>query len=260
MKLFIATPMYGGMCTGPYTSSLIDLLRELAQRGHDAMYSKIYNESLITRGRNALVKEFLSTDADAMLFIDADHGFSASDIVKMVESGEDLIGAVYPMKAVNWGRVGAAISAGKSDLHKYTGFFSANLIQSDKLVITLDKPLEVENVATGMMYISRKVFEALAPECGKYLASSSNGEILGGNYVTEFFKTEIDDRGVLLSEDYYLCSKWREKGGKVYAAPWVQISHFGAYEFSGSFAHSVVLQAELEASQAGKAQSEDSSE
>lgn len=241
--------MYGGMCTGQYTSSLIDLLRELGANKHEAMYSKLYNESLITRGRNSLVKEFLKTDADAMLFIDADQGFSAKDVLKMVESGKDLIGAVYPMKAINWGRVSHAIAAGKQDLHKYTGFFSANLIQEEQTTITLDQPLEVENVATGMMFISRKVFETLEPVSAKYLSNNANGEILADDYVTEFFKTEIDDRGILLSEDYYLCKKWAELGGKIYAAPWVQISHFGSYEFSGSFAHSIILQAELEANQ-----------
>jgi hypothetical protein len=50
-----------------------------------------------------------------------------------------------------------------------------------------------------------------------------------------------------LSEDYYFCKKWQELGGKVYAAPWVQISHFGSYEFKGSFAMSIILQSKIEA-------------
>lgn len=249
MKVFIATPMYGGMCTGQYVSGLIELLKTLATNGHEAMYSKLYNESLITRGRNTLVKEFLKSDADAILFIDADQGFNGPDILKMVESKLDVIGAIYPMKAINWGRVANAISAQKPNLEKYTGFFSANLIESDQTTITLDQPLEVENVATGMMFITRKVFEELEPHCAKYRANDATGSILQDDYVIEYFKTEIDERGVLLSEDYYLCKKWREQGGKIYAAPWVQITHFGSYEFAGSFAHSVVLQAELESAQ-----------
>lgn len=250
MKVFIATPMYGGMCTGQYVSGLIELLKVLANNGHEAMYSKLYNESLITRGRNTLVREFLKSDADAILFIDADQGFNGPDILKMIESKCDVIGAIYPMKAINWGRVSNAMAAGKPDIEKYTGFFSANLIDSDKTTITLDQPLEVENVATGMMFITRSVFEKLETSCAQYRANDATGAILEDSYVTEYFKTEIDSRGVLLSEDYYLCKKWREAGGKIYAAPWVQITHFGSYEFAGSFAHSVVLQAELESAQA----------
>jgi len=37
----------------------------------------------------------------------------------------------------------------------------------------------------------------------------------------------------LLSEDYYFCHKAREAGLKVWAAPWVQLGHFGNYLFEG---------------------------
>lgn len=254
MKVFIATPMYGGMCTGQYTSSLFELIVKLNEHGHQAMYSKIYNESLITRARNALVYEFFQTDADALLFIDADHGFVADHVLKMIESGVDLIGAVYPMKNINWERVGIAARAGKENLADYTGFFSANMLRQERLTITLDQPLEVENVATGMMFITRKVFETLAPSCKTYAGAESTGVHNFDKRITEFFATEITDEGILLSEDYYLCKKWQEAGNKVYAAPWVKITHFGAYEFSGNFAQTVILQAELEVAEAEQEQ------
>ena len=77
MKIFIATPMYGGNCKGIYTESLINLIVALANKGHQTVYSKVYNESLITRARNALSYEFEKTDCDALLFIDSDHWFDA---------------------------------------------------------------------------------------------------------------------------------------------------------------------------------------
>jgi hypothetical protein len=250
MKIFIATPMYGGMCTGQYASGLVDLIALLSSKGHKVVYSKVYNESLITRARNTLANEFLKTDADYMLFIDADQGFVATEIEKMIDSNVELIGAIYPMKSINWGRVVEAIQGGAKveDLETYTGFFSANLKseEGETITIALDKPLQVDNVATGMMLIKREVFEKMIPTAERYAPATSSGYINFEDRVSEFFKTDVDERGVLLSEDYYFCKKWEELGGKVYAAPWVQITHFGSYEFKGSFAKSIIMQSKIE--------------
>lgn len=251
MKIFIATPMYGGMCNGEYTTSLLNLVVALSMRNHEVVYSKIYNESLITRGRNALVNEFLQSDCDGLLFIDADEGFIAADVVKMVESGVDLIGGIYPMKAINWQKVRDAIEMGKDNLEPYTGFFGANFLPNEdgSMTITLDEPQAVDNVSTGMMYLSRKVFSDLADKVDSYRANAPTGAIQDDVWIKEYFKTEIDKDGVLLSEDFYLCRKWQEIGNTVYAAPWVRVTHFGSYEFKGSFAESIKLQFELEEKQ-----------
>lgn len=243
-KIFIATPMYGGNCKGIYVDGLLNLVVSLSAKGYQAMYSKIFNESLITRARNTLAHEFLKSDAEYMLFIDADHGFNADDIIKMIESEKDLIGAVYPMKNINWDMVIKAYENGETDLESYSGYFSANMLSGTQ-TITLTEPAEVENVATGMMLISRKVFEAMIPECETYGNHGNTGAIDMGDMVYDFFKTKIDDRGVLLSEDYYFCKRWQELGGTVYAAPWVRITHAGDYNFVGSFAKTLVLRSQL---------------
>ncbi len=242
--------MYGGMCTGQYTSGLLELVAQLGSKDYQVVYSKVYNESLITRARNTLANEFLASDADYLLFIDADHGFVPSEIVKMIEADVDLIGAVYPMKNINWERIISAHEFGHKNLEKYGGYFSANLKQTTngKTTVALDKPMEVENVATGMMLIKRNVFEKMIPSSDTYAAAGSDGIINRENKVYEFFKTEIHD-DILLSEDYYFCKKWNDLGGTVYAAPWVQITHFGSYEFKGSFAMSLILQSQIEAKQ-----------
>lgn len=245
MKICIATPMYGGNCKGVYTESLINLLVVLSRAGHHVVYTKIYNESLITRARNSLVREFYLSESDAMLFIDADHGFNAEDVLRMIESGKDLIGAIYPMKNINWEDVRHAVYLQKENLADYSGFFSANLPEGE-LTVDLNQPMEVVNVATGMMFITKKVFDQMAPHCKTYAFSGNTGAMEFENQVTEFFATEIDENGILLSEDYYFCKKWQELGGTVYAAPWVRISHAGDYEFKANFANSMVLRSEVQ--------------
>jgi hypothetical protein len=66
----IATPMYGGMCSGVYMKSIIELVKALANANHTVNFIDIANESLITRARNLLTEMFLRTNSDYLLFID----------------------------------------------------------------------------------------------------------------------------------------------------------------------------------------------
>jgi hypothetical protein len=53
-KLFVATPMYGGMAHGLYLKSCLDLQGIMSRYGVDVKFSFLFNESLITRARNYL--------------------------------------------------------------------------------------------------------------------------------------------------------------------------------------------------------------
>jgi hypothetical protein len=243
MHLHIATPMYGGNCKGVYVDGLMALTFELARRGYQVSFSKIYNESLITRARNNLVYEFEKSGADALLFIDADEGFNHMDVIQMIESGKDVIGAIYPMKNINWDNVRKAALAGKENLADYSGFFAMNMLPGEN-TFKLNEPVEVTEVGTGMLFVRKEVFEKMKPECPAYMLNTSTGAFDQSQMVTEYFATSITPDGVLLSEDYHFCRKWREMGGQVFAAPWVQIVHAGEYIFNGSFAATMVLTAD----------------
>jgi len=239
MHVLIATPMYGGNCTGLYANSVMGLTFALAKRGIKVSFSHIYNESLITRARNNLVREFLQSGADVLLFIDADESFSPEDVVRMIESDLPVIGAVYPMKSINWEGVRRAALAGKANLSDFSGIFAFNLLIGETTFNTSES-VEVSEVATGLMAIKREVFELLEPHCPKYALNGSDGKFDTENMVTEFFATSIRD-GILLSEDYHFCNLYRSLGGKVYAAPWVRVDHVGTHVFNGKFIEEAVL-------------------
>ena len=61
-KLFIATPMYGGMCAGMYTKSTNDLSALCMHYKVEAKFYYLFNESLITRARNYCVDEFMRSN------------------------------------------------------------------------------------------------------------------------------------------------------------------------------------------------------
>lgn len=241
MKLFIATPMYGGIAKNNYTISMQNLLVKLSQRGHSISTTTIGNESLITRARNTLAHKFMSSDCDALLFIDADHGWDADDVARMIEEGKDLIGAIYPMKGLNWENIRVAVLAGKQNLEEYSGIFAMNLL-AESQEFNSQKPFKVKDIGTGMMFVTRKVFEDLKPHCKQYKNNNvGDTGVKFGEMVTEYFTTVIDENGILLSEDYAFCRMWQNIGGEVWSAPWVRITHSGDYNFAGQFARTVEI-------------------
>lgn len=244
MKITIATPMYGGAAQSEYVQCLQLLVDLLRQNDHEVQTVFTVNESLITRARNSLVHEFLKTDHEALLFIDADHSYDPADILKMIESDKDIIGAAYPMKAINWEAVRQAALLNKPNLHLYSGFFAMNFLPESSAVQN-ETPLAVRDVGTGMMLINRRVFDKMAPLCNKYVGNTLTADSQG-EMITEYFYTEVDQElNVLLSEDYAFCAKWRKMGNEVFVAPWVKITHIGHHVFSGSMMHSLILQQEI---------------
>lgn len=236
--LFIATPMYGGMCTGYFCNSLIAAASILPQANIGLSFSCLFNESLIQRGRNALADQFLANKmCTHLLFIDADIKFNPHDIVKMVEADKDIICGVYPKKEINWHGVDRAVKSGVpvNELAKHTGSLVVNLVNyAGAVTVPRDKPVEIWNGGTGFMLIKRRVFDKLKKKVPSYVNDVSiiNGKT--NNRITEFFACSIEEGTErLLSEDYHFCKVAREHGFKIYAAPWVEMGHFGTYLFEG---------------------------
>jgi hypothetical protein len=241
--IFIATPMYGGMCAGYYTQAMLTLQNQAQQAGVTVTYSFMFNESLITRARNALVHNFLKSEATHMMFIDADIKFNPADIFPMLEVDKDIICGIYPKKEINWGAVRAAVDRGEPDdkLQFNTGSFVVNLVgYENSVTIPVNQPVEIWNGGTGFMLIKREVFEKLADKVPTY-----NNDVLDlagtikADAIKEYFATSIEEgTNRLLSEDYHFCMLWRKHGGKVHAAPWVQLGHVGTYVFDGKLLQS----------------------
>lgn len=232
--VFVATPMYGGMCSGIYVQSLLNLITNLSSAGHKVACSFMFNESLIPRGRNNLTHQFLKGDADYLFWIDADIKFRPQDVLRMIEADKDIIGGIYPKKEINWAQVKQAVNDGKENLANHTGSFVVNLINNQgNVVVKRDEPCEVAALGTGFMLVKRSVFEKMKEYTPIYKNDMSAYK--QGEEIYAFFETPIDpESGRLLSEDYHFCHQWRKHGGTVYAAPWCELGHMGSYIFEGT--------------------------
>jgi hypothetical protein len=234
--LMIATPMYGGMCTGAYVQGLLYTVAKMRELGVHVAWCQITNESLITRARNELARVFLASGHDYLMFIDADIGFSGDAVAQLMAADRDIACGIYPKKEVNWDSVKRAAAAGKEDLHDYGGAFVFNMVGSEDASTDEDGVIEVRHGGTGFMLIKREVFQHLAPHVPTYRVSSFQDPNTG-EYAKplthEYFATSIDESGALLSEDYHFCELWRKHGGKIYAHPFVRLTHTGTYTYDG---------------------------
>lgn len=239
----VCTPMYGGVAHQSYINSLINIMEVLRANGYDTYLSSVANESLITRARNLIVHSALKLEnLVGILFLDADQGVSGDDVLSMVESGKDIIGAATPMKGINWPHVKDAVLMNVKDINLYSGIFAVEVDNKKDVEISYVEPFEVKYTGTGLMYVSKKVFEDLKPLCKSYKNIYTNKKFNEEEEVIEYFTTHIvEETKELLSEDYNFCRLWKSLGNSVWIAPWVSTTHVGTYVFDGRFANTIDL-------------------
>jgi hypothetical protein len=247
--LFIATPMYGGMCHGSYAVSLAQTMSVFMNHHIPLRFTYTFNESIITRARNNLTRDFLETDCTHMMFIDSDIGWRAEDIIRMLDDDKDILAGLYPFKEIAWDQVAGAVHAGvpPEELHKYASplVFGVDKHANNLTIWPRGESVEIPCAGAGFMMIKRGVFEGLAdvvPEYNDVLGSPRS--ITDGvthnktaKTVKMYFETSIDEfsDNHLLSEDYHFCKLARNHGYKIWAAPWAALTHTGSYQFTARY-------------------------
>ena len=247
-KLFVATPMYGGMAHGMYVKSSLDLQTLLSKYGVEVKFSFLFNESLITRARNYLVDEFLRSDCTHMLFIDSDIHYNPQDVIALLALDKDVIGGPYPKKSINWNNIAQAArqnpDMSPGELENLVGEYVFNVVKGTQK-FTVSEPLEVLEIGTGFMMIKRDVFEKMEKEYPQLRYKPDHvgqANFDGSRYIHAYFDTIIDTKDSAtgggsdryLSEDYMFCQLWRKMGGQIHLCPWMKTQHVGTYAFTGN--------------------------
>lgn len=258
-KLFVATPMYGGMCAGMFCKSTNDLSALCMHYNIELKYYYLFNESLITRARNYCCDEFMrNEDFTHLLFIDSDIGFEANDVISMLALSDhedpnneyDILCAPYPKKCIAWEKIKAATDQGHADedpntLENFVGDYVFNPVPGTKEV-KLDEPAEVLEGGTGFMLIKREALQKfkdaywedseMSPGGFSYKPDHVRTEHFDGTReIMMYFQALIDPESRrYLSEDYMFCQWARKAGIKVWLAPWIKLSHVGSYVYGGS--------------------------
>lgn len=246
-KIFVATPMYSGICNGQYTRAMIEFQKVCSEYEIQSEFFFLFNESLITRARNYCADEFMRSDFTHLMFVDADIGFNPHDVLALAaladpETDKDIICGAYPKKVISWEKIKRAVDKGFADenpqrLENFVGDYVFNPADGSN-EIPLDKPVEVLEGGTGFMMIQRKAFEKYAEAYPEFLyrpdhIRSNNFD--GTREIMAYFDCVIEPKSKrYLSEDYMFCQWARNAGIKVWMCPWMRLNHTGSYQFGGS--------------------------
>ena len=229
-QVVICTPCYGGQVNCHYTESLLHTVMLLRMNGINCYPRFIDYESLIPRGRNTLVAQFLADKENTHLFfVDADIHWNPHDVLKLLKHDKDIIGGIYPQKAYDWSKIG---QGDKAKLMMY------NLNTKNAKTKIKDGLISVKYIATGFMMIKRQVLLdmiKLYPSL-KYKddINCCNGDKEAEKYLYALFDCNIvNDR--YLSEDYLFCERWLKMGNEVFADVSIDLIHIGMHPFVGNF-------------------------
>jgi len=236
MNITIGTPMYGGMCYGSFMTSIFGLYDILKQNGHDVSLSFLYNESLIQRGRNKIANLFLkNSKSDVLLFIDADIDFNPTEIYDMLMLDKDIIGAVVPLKGVNYEniRIASFLGYNTKDLPYFSGYFNINGdVNEINNGVLKNKPFKVDRIGAAVLAIKKNVLNEMSKDCETYRENSINS-LETNDLFFDFFPVKIEDN-ILMSEDFSFCNNAKELGYNIYATSVPIIGHSGTYKFNGN--------------------------
>jgi hypothetical protein len=258
-SLFVATPMFGGVCHGMFAKSINELLIIGGRLGVEVRTSNIFNESLINRARNYLLQTFLDSEMTHIMWIDADISFNAYDIFTLLaycdaedpftKKSMDIVGGLYPKKTLAADKMVAAVKAGLCDVNPEDIFkYSADLVVNPVGgggVIDITKPIQVSEIGTGFMLMSKESVNKMRRknEQLKYTPDHIRTPGFDGSRkIYNLFEILIDpDSNRLLSEDYGFLRLARKIDLNIFVFPWIKLIHIGNWFFQGDLQSLAVL-------------------
>ena len=235
----VMTPCFGAQVTSTYATSLLNLVRACRGRAVGVTWWLHGGDALITRARAECVAHFLSDPgATHLLFIDADMGFQPDQVFRLLDFDADVTAAAYPLKAISWDRLGAAVKSGHPDpetaaLHYVPGL---GRVDGANARSGFDR---IPYAGTGFLLIRRA---ALIQMCAAYAARryrtvvGPSHSLDDSPYRIALFDPIIEpETGVYLGEDYSFCRRWTDLGGEIWLDLRSKLTHVGPTAFEGNF-------------------------
>lgn len=223
-NVFVWVPAYGHQISATTWQTTIALQQAFFTRGVGVGFSTFSYPELSEARNMALTIWYDSIKhAEYMLFIDADMGFSPDLVLDMMAFDEPFIGTFYPKKTLPIEFVGSGLPAGQE--LEIRGYF-----------------MEVQGVGFGCTLIKREVVTKMLERWGNEIIDEKLDmhpakEMLaqsGVHRILRVFENIFVESG-RVSEDLSFCHRWRECGGKVWAAVGHEVMHVGMHAYRGKF-------------------------
>ena len=219
-KLMVCIPAYDGKLNIDSAFALANLAVKAGNLGVKLYLTHLSGCSLITKARNGLVADFLESEADSMLFIDADVVVNADDILRLfaLSLGKDITTGIYPRRG--------------SDRKFFLDYY---LDENGALEFDDSGLLRIRRIGTGFMMIQRHVLETMI---------AKHPEWAYNNNVTNRVEHAVFDLGIVdgeyYGEDYLFCDRAAADGFTVFLDPSISLPHVGTEKFTRDFQEDVL--------------------
>jgi hypothetical protein len=220
---------------------LLDTFRSYGIRNH---VLEVVGESLIPRGRNAcasivaLDKDPSGEDYTHLLFLDADIGFNAANIMQMIKWDKDIVALPYAYKDISWDDVALAVKSGVDDPTVLSRMGSCPVVRTDRGAphrVNLNQPIRFPQFGGGLLLIKRHVLlKFTEDEARRYRLPVSLDEDEKGvrDYAYDFFRIGVNPETRYYDpEDFRFCIDARKMGFETWLLPWAVTTHTGPHEF-----------------------------
>jgi hypothetical protein len=211
--LFVATPLRENKVSSQYIDGLMQTSYALNRHGMSLEYAFELGTQ-IAINREKLVRRFLKTSCQFLVFIDSDMVFTAKDVLTLLGAEVDIVSGFY-----------------RSRIHIPENIPNHSFRDINGKPISSESKTELQEcsfIPTGIMMIRRTVFEQLYTK-HQFVFDQ-------GFRDTEYFRLLCgDDEDEVMTgfegEDVHLCRIWREMGGKLFVKTSVRLDHLGEHAY-----------------------------
>lgn len=199
MKISVGLPVYDNQVSVRQVACLLTESSLALMNGDSLNVRFLGSCTNLAFGRNHLVREFLESGDDKLVFLDGDVTFEQGDLLRIAHQPVDFVGGAYRVK---------------EEKERYP----INLLQEPRPPGP-NGLVEVGMLPTGFLALSRKVFD-------DFKAHYPGREYTIGDKRTYcYFQIPYHGQS-LFTEDAYFCKEWREMGGKLYLDPEMTLTHW----------------------------------
>ena len=222
-SLYIAMPCYDSVKIQTMVS-MCKLVADLT-RADIKVDINTLKSPYVSYARNILTAQFMKSDKDYLLFIDADVEFEPECPLRMVVAQKDIVCTPYRVKTND------------PKVVRYT----TTVPDNDNVKVLPGGLVELTRGPSGMMLIHRRVFETL-------MKNRPDLEIQAHQHVDLFpegfkifsFWDCVFKDGKWTGDDIAFCNLATENGFKLYANIESEMVHHGAYCYRGRFGDGLI--------------------
>lgn len=235
-KVLIATPTYDGSVRIEYMRAVMGLTAHIAATG-GAWALLTEKATMLHLMRSVMATKALVDGFTHLLFVDADVGFTAATVQKMLDADSAVIGAITPFRTLPLHETISAQGETLRHLVSRTVPYTVRFAAGTEQVRIDDRGLvEVDAVGTGLFLIRTDALQAMVN--GGVVREMKNqfpfNQWLEHPIFWDFFDHRVEG-GEYFSEDYSFCLRWRELGGKVHGLVDDELMHIGPIPIVGRY-------------------------